>query len=141
MSPKTTNVLYWVTTSVFAAALLLSGIMGMQPTAENQAVMQQLGYPMYLGTILGVAKILGAAALLLPVGRILTEWAYAGFVIDLVGASASWAFSSASLGVVLAPGLFLLVLLGSYYLWRKRLALAQPVQSEACLRSAAVSAV
>lgn len=141
MSFKTTTVLYWVTTSVFAAALLFSGIMGMQPTTENQAVMQQLGYPMYLGTILGVAKIAGAAALLLPVGRTLREWAYAGFVIDLVGASASWAFSGASLGVILAPGLFLLVLLASYYLWRKRLALTPPAQREAYFGSAAASAV
>ena len=121
MSTKTTCILYWVTTALFASAMLFSGIMGMRPTAENQAVMHQLGYPMYLGTILGIAKILGAAALLLPVGQSLREWAYAGFVIDLVGASASWAFSGASLGVVLAPGLFLLVLLASYALWKQRL--------------------
>ncbi|MDF7815608.1 DoxX family protein [Hymenobacter sp. YC55] len=126
MRPKTTNILYWIATVLFAAAMLFSGIMGMQPTADNQAVMQQLGYPMYLGTILGVAKILGAGALVLPVGRTLKEWAYAGFVIDLLGAAASWAFSGASLGAVLAPGLFLLVLLASYYLWRKRLIQAAP---------------
>ncbi|UOQ69823.1 DoxX family protein [Hymenobacter volaticus] len=127
MSSKITNILYWGSTVLFAAAMLSSGIMGMQSTPDNQAAMHQLGYPMYLGTILGVAKILGAGALVLPVGRTLKEWAYAGFVIDLVGASASWAFSGASLGVVLAPGLFLVVLLASYYLWRKRL--TQSVES------------
>ena len=46
MSAKTTNILYWVATVLFAAAMLSSGIMGMQPTADNQAVMHQLGYPM-----------------------------------------------------------------------------------------------
>ena len=126
MNAKTITILYWVTTGVFAVTMLLSGILGMQPTTENQAVMQQLGYPSYLSIILGVGKILGAAALLLPVGRSLTEWAYAGFVIDLVGAAASWAFSGAALGVILAPGLFLLVLLASYFLWKKRL--AQPTE-------------
>lgn len=120
MSPKAISILYWLTTGLFAAAMVLSGIMGMQATPQNQAVMQQLGYPMYLGTILGVAKLLGAAVLLLPVGRALKEWAYAGFTIDVLGAAASWAFVGGGTVAVVIPGVYLLVLLASYFLWKQK---------------------
>ena len=43
-------------------------------------------------TILGVAKLLGVFALLIPGFPLLKEWAYAGFTFDLLGASASHAF-------------------------------------------------
>ena len=51
-----------------------------------------LGYPDYLMTILGTAKLLGVIALLMPRFPLLKEWAYAGFTFDLLGASASHAF-------------------------------------------------
>lgn len=51
-----------------------------------------LGYPEYLMTILGTAKLLGVIALLIPSVPLLKEWAYAGFTFDLLGASASHAF-------------------------------------------------
>lgn len=60
----------------------------------QQETMANLGYPEYLMTILGVAKILGVIALLSPGLPLLKEWAYAGFTFDLVGASASHAFVS-----------------------------------------------
>lgn len=106
--------------------MVLSGITGMQTGPENQATMQQLGYPMYLGTILGVAKLLGAAALLLPVGRTLKEWAYAGFTIDILGAAASWAFVGGEAMAFIIAGLFLLVLLASYWLWKQKLRRFEP---------------
>jgi uncharacterized membrane protein YphA (DoxX/SURF4 family) len=48
--------------------------------------MSRLGYPSYFLTILGVLKILGALAVLAPGLKRLKEWAYAGMMIDVVGA-------------------------------------------------------
>jgi hypothetical protein len=48
--------------------------------------MQHLGYGVYFLTILGVWKILGVAALLIPRFPLLQEWAFAGFVFAMTGA-------------------------------------------------------
>jgi len=47
------------------------------------------GYPAYFLLILGVWKLLGTVALLVPRYPRLKEWAYAGAVFDLTGAIAS----------------------------------------------------
>jgi uncharacterized membrane protein YphA (DoxX/SURF4 family) len=48
-----------------------------------------LGYPPYFLVILGIWKLLGAVALLIPGFPRLKEWAYAGVLFDLTGAVAS----------------------------------------------------
>jgi uncharacterized membrane protein YphA (DoxX/SURF4 family) len=53
--------------------------------------MTQLGYPAYFVLILGVWKVLGGVAVLIPRFPLLKEWAYAGMLFDLSGASASHA--------------------------------------------------
>jgi hypothetical protein len=68
-----------------------------------------LGYPIYLLTILGVWKILGVVALLIPKFPLLKEWAYAGFFFAMSGA----AFSHIAVGdpmKELVPSLLLLIL-------------------------------
>lgn len=82
----------------------------------QQESIAALGYPEYLMTILGVAKILGVVALLLPRLPLLKEWAYAGFTFDLLGASASHAFAEHSIGEVLIPLMILTLAVGSYWL-------------------------
>jgi hypothetical protein len=49
-------------------------------------IFQHLGYPTYIIPFIGVAKILGVIAVLVPGFRRLKEWAYAGLVFDLIGA-------------------------------------------------------
>jgi uncharacterized membrane protein YphA (DoxX/SURF4 family) len=46
----------------------------------------QLGYPLYFIPFIGVAKVLGAIALLVPGFPRIKEWAYAGLFFDLIGA-------------------------------------------------------
>ena len=67
---------------------------------EQREAMAELGYPVYLMTILGVAKLLGVLALLLPGTPLLKEWAYAGFTFDLLGASVSHAFVGHSIAQI-----------------------------------------
>ena len=86
---KKTNILYWIFTGLFAAFMLLSGITNALVTEESVSVFTQLGYPVYLVAFMGVAKVLGAIAIILPGFPRLKEWAYAGLFFDLLGATYS----------------------------------------------------
>src|SRR4051794_37730893 len=69
-----------LTTGAFALLMTLSGalyIVGARPVSDG---LHALGYPLYFGPLLGVAKLLGVAGILLPGRPRLREWAYAGFV-------------------------------------------------------------
>jgi hypothetical protein len=76
---------------------------------------QHLGYPVYFLTILGVWKILGVVALLIPRFPLLKEWAYAGFFFAMTGA----VFSHIAVGDPLKelfPSLLLVILtVASWY--------------------------
>ncbi len=49
----------------------------------------KLGYPAYFAMFIGIARILGAAGILIPGYPRITEWAYAGIAFDLIGATYS----------------------------------------------------
>jgi hypothetical protein len=93
MQSKSTKILYWFATIVLVAGLLGTGIQQLIRVEAEGALgpafawgIQQMGYPLYLLTILGVWKVLGAVALLIPKYPLLKEWAYAGTFFLLTGA-------------------------------------------------------
>ena len=98
---------YWVTTGLFAAAFLASGAAEIAAAPAVVAAMRALGYPLYFLTILGIWKVLGAAALLAPRLPRLKEWAYAGIFFDLTGAATSHACSGDPAGKIAMPLVFL----------------------------------
>ena len=49
-------------------------------------IVSNLGYPLYLLSIIGSWKILGVIAVLIPKYPLLKEWAYAGFFFVMSGA-------------------------------------------------------
>jgi len=73
---------YWLFTALLAAWLLAGGIFDVFHLPAANAILQALGYPAYLATILGVCKLLAVPALLYPRTRFLREWAYAGITFD-----------------------------------------------------------
>jgi hypothetical protein len=84
--------------------------------------MKDMGYPTYIIPFLGVAKLLGVIAILIPGFQRIKEWAYAGLFFDLAGAT----YSGLALGgfqpqilIMILPFGFLFL---SYYLWHKRMA-------------------
>lgn len=111
---KKTNILYWASTGLFCAFMLTSAIPNILVTEEWVTMMASLGYPRYLIPFLGVAKLLGVVALVVPgFGRI-KEWAYAGFFFDLIGAT----YSSIAVGGLQLPQAFMIIpfaLLGLSY--------------------------
>ncbi|RXK00206.1 hypothetical protein CRU98_03350 [Arcobacter sp. CECT 8986] len=83
-------------------------------------IANELGYPLYFFTALGVLKIIGAAMLLLP-SRLdgIRDLAYAGFTLDFLFASYSHYSSNSSLGEVIIPLIFLAILTVSFLLKNK----------------------
>jgi uncharacterized membrane protein YphA (DoxX/SURF4 family) len=66
--------------------MLLSAIPDVLKVPQAVEFMTHLGYPEYFIVFIGVAKILGSVAILIPGFAIIKEWAYAGLIYDLIGA-------------------------------------------------------
>lgn len=120
MEPKTTRTWYWVISIIFALFMLMDGIGGITRQQAGQDVLKHLGYPMYALTIFGVAKILGAIAILQTKFYTIKEWAYAGFAFNFIGAATSRAFAGDSFGLIIAPIVALAFMFVAYFLWKKQ---------------------
>ena len=66
--------------------MVSTGIVQLLKAKEEVDMITHLGYPVYFLTILGVWKILGVIAVLIPKFPLLKEWAYAGFFFAMSGA-------------------------------------------------------
>lgn len=130
---KKLNVLYWIFTSLFAAMMLMSAIpdIFMDPVAIK-GMHEDLGYPLYFVPFIGVAKLLGSIAILIPGFHRIKEWAYAGLFFDLIGAT----FSIIAAGGTIAQYGFMVLPLAlgtiAYVFYHKRKAaqLAAPQSSK-----------
>jgi uncharacterized membrane protein len=111
-----TTIAYWIATGLFSALFLFGGMNHLFRTEMMAESMGRLGYPAYVMTILGVAKLLGVAAILMPGPSLLREWAYAGFTFDLLGATASHAFVGDPLAETITPLVVLALGAASYLL-------------------------
>lgn len=119
---KKLSIFYWITTGLILFFLLPGSVMNIMKTPDWVEVFKQLGYPEYLLPFLGVAKLCGCVAIVLPQTRRLKEWAYAGIVFDLVGAVYSGLMVSGFEPPMLIMFFALGIVLASYFLWHKRLA-------------------
>jgi len=115
---KITKITYWVLTGIVGLLMLLSSYMYFtNPMAKEGFA--HLGFPDYLRIELGIAKFLGALALLLPVPRKVKEWAYAGFAINFISALiAHIASGDAAANFMMLPVL-IAILIGSYITYDK----------------------
>lgn len=110
------KIIYWISTLWLALGMLATGTLQLFRVKAEGALappgaygMARLGYPVYLLTILGIWKILGDVAVLIPKFPLLKEWAYAGFFFAMSGA----VFSHIAVGdpvKEICPSLFLLIL-------------------------------
>ena len=90
---KTKQIAYWVTTGIVAFIMISGGAWQCSVQPQNVQVFAHLGYPVYFMVLLGVWKVLGGVALVLPRFPRLKEWAYAGILFDLTGAAISQGLS------------------------------------------------
>ena len=127
------KIAYWVSTGLLAALALFSGYAYLSGNPQAVQGFAHVGYPQQLRIILGIAKPLGAIALLVPGMAKLKEWAYAGFAFAWI--SAFVAHYLAKDGPMAFTPLVLLVLLVVSYLtrpdsrqWQPRAAQAESSQ-------------
>ena len=117
------KLIYWISTLWLSSGMLATGVLQLLRMKAEGAVSPpgvdgiiHLGYPVYFLTILGIWKILGVAAVLIPKSPLLKEWAYAGFFFTMSGAI----FSHIAVGdpaKEIFPSLLLLILtVVSWYL-------------------------
>jgi len=107
---------YWIATGLFCLMLGFSGVTHLLKVEPMVEAVTGLGYPLYLMTILGVAKLLGVLALLAPGRPLLKEWAYAGFTFNLLGATLSHAFVDDPVSHTVRPAALLVLCALSYCL-------------------------
>ena len=63
---KKTKVLYWIITGLFSAFMLFASVPDILSTPDAVKFMNHLGYPNYFIPFIGVAKLLGVTAILIP---------------------------------------------------------------------------
>ena len=72
---KTRKIIYWVFTLWLSLGMLSTGAFQVLNIKEETEFIIRLGYPAYILTFLGVTKILGVAAVLVPKFPLVKEWA------------------------------------------------------------------
>lgn len=113
---KRDKIIYWIATVWLSLGMLSTSIVQLIKMEEEVQSINNLGYPTYLLTILGIWKILGVIAILIPKFPLLKEWAYAGFFFLMTGALFShivvWDDAVAFFGPLL---LIVLIIVSWYY--------------------------
>ena len=124
MTIKTINIIYWISTIIFAVLMIFSATGGLQPSADSIKMLHDgFGYPIYFIQFISVAKLLGSIAILIPgLNKSLKEWAYAGLFFDLAGAIYTGVASSGKFDPMMF-GMLIWIVPGvvSYYFWHKKL--------------------
>ncbi|MEZ4780646.1 MAG: DoxX family protein [Flavobacteriaceae bacterium] len=112
---KTKKITYWVSTIFLSFGMLAGGIQQMLQIGGYNEIVTQLGYPLYLLSILGTWKILGVIAILIPKNPLLKEWAYAGFFFAMSGAIISHLSVGQPITEAMPSIILLLVTIASWY--------------------------
>ncbi len=112
---KKNKIIYWIATCWLALGMLSTGIVQLLHIKKETDFIIELGYPVYFLTLLGVLKILGVIAVLIPKRPLLKEWAYAGFFFTMGGALFSHIATGASMNRIFPPLLLLTLTFLSWY--------------------------
>ncbi|WP_035333357.1 DoxX family protein [Dyadobacter crusticola] len=124
---KRTTIVYWILHVLLALLMGVGAIFDLISAPEAVAHITHIGYPAYIVPFLGLAKILGVIAILVPGYPRLKEWAYAGLAYDLIGALYSHiAFGE---GIETWGGLIvgLILIAAAYFYYHKKVREAAPL--------------
>lgn len=112
---KRNKVIYWIATIWLSLGMLSAGIVQLIRIEEEVEMFTRLGYPLYILTLLGIWKILGVVAILVPKYPLVKEWAYAGFFFTVTGAIYSHVSSGDPLADSFGPTLLLILIVVSWF--------------------------
>ena len=116
MTDKSKTIWYWIITGILSFCLFSGGL---AQALQVQGVVQgfkPLGYPTYFISLIGIWKMLGIIAILAPKFKLLKEWAYAGIFFTMTGAVISHIVSNDIHPQIIAPILFSIFTVLSWYL-------------------------
>lgn len=112
---KRNKIIYWIATVWLAFGMAFTGFMQLLQGPNEADMFARLGYPGYLMLILGVWKILGAVAVLVPNFPLFKEWAYAGFFFIMSGAIVSHLAIQDAAVALFGPSLLIVLTIVSWY--------------------------
>ena len=114
-SEKRKRIIYWIFTLWMSLGMVSTAIVQLMQNKDELDNFNGLGYPTYLMTILGIWKILGVIAILIPKRLLLKEWAYAGFFFVMSGAIISHLIVGDPAGRTFPAVLLLVLVIISWY--------------------------
>jgi uncharacterized membrane protein YphA (DoxX/SURF4 family) len=106
---KRNKIIYWIATAWLVLGMFSTGMVQLLKVNTEVDLMTKLGYPLYFLTLIGIWKMLGVIAVLIPKFPVLKEWAYAGFFFLMSGAIFSHIISGNAVNDIY-PSLLLLTL-------------------------------
>lgn len=114
-STKRNKIIYWIATLWLALGMVSTGIVQLMKVKEEVENITHLGYPVYFLTMIGIWKLLGVVATLVPKYPLVKEWAYAGFFFAMSGAVISHIAVGNPFGKIAPPLLLLVLTVVSWY--------------------------
>ena len=128
---KVYQILFITTNAVLILWMISGGISALLGADFMLEQIDRLGYPDYFPNILGIAKIIGALLLLLPVNKLLKIIAYVGVIFEVVMAFVSYVLAGLWQDGF-PPLMFLAITIVTFLLWFKvkkvHIGLKQPMQ-------------
>jgi uncharacterized membrane protein YphA (DoxX/SURF4 family) len=112
---KRNKIIYWGSTLWLSLGMVSTGIVQLFQMKEETDFIIALGYPAYFLTLLGIWKLLGVVAVLIPKFPLLKEWAYAGFFFAMSGAVFSHIAMGNGLKDLFGPSLLIVLTVVSWY--------------------------
>ncbi|MGN6566667.1 MAG: DoxX family protein [Flavipsychrobacter sp.] len=107
---------YWIITVILSFCLFTGGLAQAVQVKDVIAGFKPLGYPTYFISLIGIWKMLGIIAILVPGFKLLKEWAYAGLFFVMSGAVISHIAAGNVTIQIIAPFLLTIFTVLSWYL-------------------------
>lgn len=111
------HTIYWIFTALLSALMMTSFFRYVLDLETFKSNFETLGYNGRIVLPLAIAKVLGVIAIISNRIKFLKEWAYAGFLFNLLLALES--HIALNDGYVIGPIIALALLAGSYIFYRK----------------------
>ena len=107
---------YWIITAILSVCIFSGGLAQAIQVKEVVQGFKPLGYPNYFISLIGVWKVLGIIAILIPKFKLLKEWAYAGIFFTMSGAVISHIASGDVSAQIISPVVLAIFTVLSWYL-------------------------
>jgi len=107
---------YWIITGILSFCIFFGGLTQAVLMKQTIEGFKPLGYPTYFISLIGIWKMLGVIAILIPGFKLLKEWAYAGIFFTMTGAVISHIASNDIKPQIIAPIFLAIFTVVSWYL-------------------------